>query len=128
MPRSFSCPSARSALLFATLPLLGCGELSDGTPRTPPPVDPLHLEINNSRGMEYVNGSLLVTVQTQGGTPDKIELLRSGEPLATLLPPFQFTWDTTVFREGAESSPHLSRASRAVPSGWLVPEQRGKRQ
>ncbi|AEI64470.1 hypothetical protein LILAB_12815 [Corallococcus macrosporus] len=50
--------------------------------------------------MEYVNGSLLVTVQTQGGTPDKIELLRSGEPLATLLPPFQFTWDTTVFREG----------------------------
>ncbi|WNZ61519.1 hypothetical protein QEG98_37565 [Myxococcus sp. MxC21-1] len=47
-----------------------------------------------------MNDSLLVTVQTQGGTPDKIELLRNGKSLATLLPPFQFTWDTTVFEEG----------------------------
>lgn len=100
MPRSFFYSPARSALLFATLSLWGCGELSDGAPRSPPPVDPLRLEINNSRGMEYVNGALLVTVQTQGGTPDKIELLRNGRPLATLLPPFQFTWDTTVFEEG----------------------------
>ncbi|WP_426755329.1 hypothetical protein [Myxococcus sp. Y35] len=100
MIRFASLPFARPACLLATMFLLGCGEVSDGTLRNPSPADVLHLEINNSRGMEHVNGNLLVTVQTQGGTPDKIELTRNGRELATLLPPFQYIWDTTVVEEG----------------------------
>ncbi len=97
--KSFLKP-CRPVLLTAALAVAGCGTVSDGTPQPPPPVAPLHLEINNARGMEHVNGTLLVTVQTEGGTPDRVELLRNGRLLATMLPPFQFAWDTTVEEEG----------------------------
>ncbi|QDE71557.1 hypothetical protein BHS09_33750 [Myxococcus xanthus] len=100
MPRSLSLPSARSSLLIATLSLLGCGDLSDGTPPNHSPGDSMRLEINNARGMEHVNGSLLVTVQMQGGQPETVELFLDGALLATLLPPFEFTWDTTDKPEG----------------------------
>ncbi len=92
--------ACRPMMLAAALAVSGCGSVSDGTPQQPPPVTPLLLEINNSRGLEHVNGTLLVTVQTEGGTPDRVELLRNGRLLATMLPPFQFTWDTTVVEEG----------------------------
>ena len=94
MFRCLASPFARTTLLFTTLSLLGCGEVSDGSSRNPPPSAPPQLVLNDARGMEYVNGNLLVTVRFQGNTPDKVELLHEGEPLATLVPPFQFTWDT----------------------------------
>ncbi|MFP2962617.1 hypothetical protein ACLEPN_33795 [Myxococcus sp. 1LA] len=102
MFRSLLLRSLRPTLLFTSLTFLGCGGLSDGTPPKPAPIDPkdqLQLTINNARGTEHTNGHLLVTVQAQKGTPDSVELLHEGEPLATLLPPFQFTWDTTVEEE-----------------------------
>ncbi|MCY1023422.1 hypothetical protein [Pyxidicoccus sp. MSG2] len=86
------------------LALSGCGSLSEGgPPPTPEPLAPdtLVLDINGEKEWEYARGQVLITVQTTGPTPDTVELLHRGKPLATMLPPFQFTWDTTSEEEGA---------------------------
>ncbi len=105
MFRCLASPVARTTLLFTTLSLLGCGEVSDGSSRNPPPLPP-QMVLNDARGEEHVNGNLLVTVRFQGTTPDKVELLHEGELLATLVPPFQFTWDT----RGQEERVHRLQA------------------
>ncbi|AKQ63209.1 hypothetical protein A176_000121 [Myxococcus hansupus] len=104
MFRCLAASFARTTLLFTTLSLLGCGEVSDGSSRNPPL--PPRMVLNDARGEEYVNGNLLVTVRFQGSTPDKVELLHDGELLATLVPPFQFTWDT----RGQEERVHRLQA------------------
>jgi hypothetical protein len=83
---------------LSLLSLLGCGGLSDGDV---PPADALLLDINGERGMDHVRESLLITVQTTGATPDKVELLNEGTPFATLLPPFQYTFDAMSRKEGS---------------------------
>ncbi|NVJ08077.1 Ig-like domain-containing protein [Myxococcus sp. AM001] len=100
MPRSSVVPPALATLLIAALAMSGCGEISDGQPGSPSPSDALRLQINNAPEMEYANGVLPVTVRAHGGTPETVEVFLNGSLLATLLPPFQFEWDTTQLPEG----------------------------
>ncbi|MBZ4423016.1 Ig-like domain-containing protein [Myxococcus sp. RHSTA-1-4] len=90
----------RFLLLPCLLPLLACGGLSDG--EAPPAADALVLDINGPRAVDHVRGeSLLITVQTTGVTPERVELTRDGKRLAVLPPPFQYTWDVSFEPEGA---------------------------
>ncbi len=77
------------ALVFAAA---GC---SDGE-RNPPPVVSIispELEVHGS-------GSVVIQVVVEGCMPETVQLLLDGEPLAMLVPPFQYTWDTTWAAEG----------------------------
>ncbi|QSQ25214.1 Ig-like domain-containing protein [Pyxidicoccus parkwayensis] len=85
------------------LTLLGCGDLSNGDPPPVdlPPADALILDINGARDTDYVRGTLLIDVQATGATPDKVELLRDGTAFVTLVPPFEYTWDTVDLPESS---------------------------
>jgi hypothetical protein len=45
-------------------------------------------------------GPVVIQVVVQGCDPGTVELLADGETLAILVPPFQYSWDTTWAREG----------------------------
>lgn len=83
---------------WSLLGLLGCGDLSDGEP---PPADAIVLDINGARDIDYVRSTLLVSVQTTGVTPDQVELVRGDVTIATLVSPFEYTWDTVGLAEGS---------------------------
>ncbi|MFP2909676.1 Ig-like domain-containing protein [Pyxidicoccus sp. 3LFB2] len=87
----------RHLVPWSLLSLLGCGGLSNGDL---PPSDALVLDINGERSVDHVRDSLLVTVQATGASPDKVELIHEGQVLATLIPPFQYTWVTVDKKEG----------------------------
>jgi Bacterial Ig-like domain/Bacterial Ig domain len=48
----------------------------------------------------YTEGAVAFQVSISGTVPDTVELLRDGGPLATLTPPYQYTWDTSAEAEG----------------------------
>jgi hypothetical protein len=48
----------------------------------------------------YTRGIVSVQVDVAGGTPDTVELLKDSDVLATLAPPYQYSWDTTGTPEG----------------------------
>lgn len=82
----FSTPGALAA---AALVLAACG-----------PSPKLALEISSPNETAYTNGAITIQVATWGDRPEKVELLRNGEVLARIAPPFQYTWDTTADAEG----------------------------
>jgi hypothetical protein len=49
----------------------------------------------------FTGGAVAFQVSISGTVPDKVELLRDGSPLATLPPPFLYTWDTSAEGEGS---------------------------
>ncbi|MCY1000020.1 Ig-like domain-containing protein [Myxococcus sp. MISCRS1] len=51
-------------------------------------------------GVAHTNGVLEVRLELAGNVPDRLELLRDGEVLAVLEPPYVYAWDTTVEAEG----------------------------
>ncbi|MCP3062752.1 Ig-like domain-containing protein [Myxococcus sp. K38C18041901] len=51
-------------------------------------------------GVAHTNGVLEVRLEVAGHVPDRLELLRDGEVLAVLEPPYVYAWDTTVEAEG----------------------------
>ncbi|WP_194869426.1 Ig-like domain-containing protein [Myxococcus faecalis] len=51
-------------------------------------------------GVAHTNGVLEVRLEVAGNVPDRLELLRDGEVLAVLEPPYVYAWDTTVEAEG----------------------------
>ncbi|AKQ63210.1 hypothetical protein A176_000122 [Myxococcus hansupus] len=99
MPRRSAMPWMHALLFMLTLALSGCGEVSDGRTPSPSPGNGFRLQINDAQ-MEYVNGALPITVRALGGTPDTVELFLDGVLLATLLPPFEFTWQSAETTEG----------------------------
>ncbi len=48
----------------------------------------------------YTNGALELRLAVTGHAPDRVELLKNGEVLAELAPPYVYTWDTTGEAEG----------------------------
>ncbi|MCP3137463.1 Ig-like domain-containing protein [Pyxidicoccus xibeiensis] len=97
---------------LGVLMLLGCGSLADGS--APSPSDEIKLDINGPRETDHVRGPLLVTVKVTGAaTPDKVQLFRGNALLATLIPPFQYTWDTADEKEGV-----YPLKARAEWNGW----------
>ena len=61
---------------------------------------PCTVSIVAPAALSYANGPVTFRVETGGGNPDEIRLLKDGAPLATLAPPYEHTWDTTQVPEG----------------------------
>lgn len=66
----------------------------------------------------YTNGSVLFRAQVSGGAARNVELLQGTEVLATLTPPYEYTWDTTALPEGSHSL--TVRATAEDGSGTAV--------
>ncbi len=49
----------------------------------------------------YTHGTVAIEVMVSGGTPDRVELLKDGALLVTLLSPYQNDWDTASTPEGS---------------------------
>ncbi len=47
----------------------------------------------------HTHGSVLLRVEVSQDTPDKVELFVDDQLLATLFPPYTYTWDTTFYTE-----------------------------
>lgn len=61
----------------------------------------LEVNISSPSSDTHTNGSVTFQVAVSGGTPDTVELMRDGEVLVNLSPPYTYTWDTTSEPEGA---------------------------
>lgn len=67
-----------------------------------PAITPVNSEVRivAPAGVAHTNGVLEVRLEVAGHVPDRLELLRDGEVLAVLEPPYVYAWDTTVEAEG----------------------------
>jgi hypothetical protein len=59
------------------------------------PKPKLEVSITSPTGTVFVRENVTVQINVSGGTPDGVELLKDGSPLATLVPPYQYTWNVT---------------------------------
>ncbi|NMO21703.1 hypothetical protein HPC49_48070 [Pyxidicoccus fallax] len=64
------------------------------------PDEEVHVSLSLVGEPTYVRSSVSLQVTIQGQAPDKVELLVDDELLATLLPPYNYTWDTLPYPEG----------------------------
>jgi hypothetical protein len=91
---------------FLTLALTACPG-SGGTDFT--------VGLSSPAGTAYTNGTLNVQATVTGGTPESLELLRNGTPLATLSAPYTYAWDTSALAEGGYSlSVRASKGGQTV--------------
>lgn len=67
-----------------------------------PAVEPAQAEVRITApaGTAYTNGVVEVRLDVTGHTPDRVELLKDGEVMAELAPPYTYTWDTAGEAEG----------------------------
>ncbi|WNZ61994.1 Ig-like domain-containing protein [Myxococcus sp. MxC21-1] len=67
-----------------------------------PAVEPAQAEVRITApaGTAYTNGVVEVRLDVTGHAPDRVELLKDGEVLAELAPPYTYTWDTAGEAEG----------------------------
>ncbi|WP_284663176.1 Ig-like domain-containing protein [Myxococcus sp. SDU36] len=67
-----------------------------------PAVEPAQAEVRITApaGTAYTNGVVEVRLAVAGHTPDRVELLKDGEVLTELAPPYTYTWDTAGEPEG----------------------------
>ena len=59
------------------------------------PKPKLEVSITSPTGTVFVRENVTVQINVSGGTPDGVELLKDGGVLATLVPPYQYTWNVT---------------------------------
>lgn len=67
-----------------------------------PAVEPAQAEVRITApaGTAYTNGVVEVRLDVTGHTPERVELLKDGEVLTELAPPYTYTWDTAGEAEG----------------------------
>ncbi|ATB51241.1 Ig-like domain-containing protein [Corallococcus macrosporus] len=67
-----------------------------------PAVAPAQAEvrITSPAATAYTNGVVEVRLDVAGHTPDRVELLKDGEVLTELAPPYVYSWDTAGEAEG----------------------------
>ncbi|WP_255217411.1 Ig-like domain-containing protein [Myxococcus sp. AM010] len=67
-----------------------------------PAVEPAQAEVRITApaGTAYTKGVVEVRLAVTGHTPDRVELLKDGEVLTELAPPYTYTWDTAGEPEG----------------------------
>ncbi len=107
----YTPPATLDTEQTATLTASGAG-LSRSAQITIKPRSKLTVAITSPTGTVYSRDAVTVQVNVSGGAPETVELLRDGNPLATLVPPYQYTWNVTNEPEGAY---HLSaRAKRGT--------------
>ena len=76
------------------------------------PSPELSIDIVSPSGDLATNGAVSIQLTVTGGTPDSVELLVDGTPVATLESPYEQLWDTSSVSEGE----HLLSA-RAIKAG-----------
>lgn len=109
--RVLSFPGGHSAsrpvlAVLLLVALLGCG--GDGD------TQPLTVAIISPTQKAYVRTSVSVQVVADGGTATTVELLKDGAPLAELVAPYEYTWDTSSVDEGTYAL--TARATRGKTS------------
>lgn len=75
-----------------------------------PPAD-LSVTITAPTGTFYTSGSVAISVDVRGGTPEVVRLFKGAEELATISSPYTYTWNTAAEPEGSYTL--TARASRA---------------
>jgi hypothetical protein len=72
----------------------------------------LAVTITAPTGTFYANSSVSISVDVRGGTPERVQLFKNSEELATLTSPYTYTWDTSTVPEGS-----YTLTARATRSG-----------
>jgi Bacterial Ig domain len=88
-PRTILLSSTFLALVLTACPGSGSTEFT--------------VNLSSPSGTAYTNGTLNVQATVTSGTPDSLELLRNGTPLANLTAPYSYAWDTSALPEGGYS-------------------------
>ncbi|HZI12296.1 MAG TPA: Ig-like domain-containing protein, partial [Myxococcus sp.] len=67
-----------------------------------PDIEPARAQVRfvAPEGTAYTNGALEVRLEVEGHPADRVELLRDGEVLAELAPPYTYRWETAGEAEG----------------------------
>jgi hypothetical protein len=86
------------------LPDAGAGDPDAGTQ--------LSIAITAPTGTVYTSGEVAISVTLQGGTPERVQLFKGPVELATLSPPYTYTWNTVAEPEGS-----YTLTARATRSG-----------
>jgi|GEM_PF-2314466 len=103
---------------FAIAPLFtGCINVPDIVDAAPDggdvnPSDGGQVDLTVSHGATHFRGPVVLQINTNVLQPDKVELVIGDELLASLQPPYTYTWDTTAFPEGA-----YALAARVIKNG-----------
>ena len=75
------------------------------------------INLSNPSGTAYTNAVLNIQATVTGGTPESVELLRDGAPLASLNAPYTYAWDTSTLAEGGYSlSARASKGGKTIQS------------
>ncbi len=72
----------------------------------------LAVTITTPTGTLYTSGSVAISVDVRGGTPEVVRLFKDGVELATLSAPYTYTWNTAAEPEGS-----YTLTARATRSG-----------
>jgi hypothetical protein len=86
----------------------------------PPPTSPV-VSITTPELEFHGSGPLVIQVVVEGCVPDAVDLLVDGELLARIVPPFQYTWDTTLATEGRREIVARAACGSAVAASAPVP-------
>ncbi len=85
------------------------------------PLADLRVTITEPVDKAYTSTSITLTVEVRGGVADTVQLLKDGERLTTLTPPWKYTWDTTREAEGGYSlTARALRGTQAFTSPPVV--------
>ncbi len=80
----------------------------------------LALELVTPRAVTYTRGSVQLGVEVEGSTPEKLELLVNGSPLAIMVAPYAYAWDTSSVAEGE----HVLRARATLGGRTFLSSER----
>ena len=87
------------------LPDAGAGDTPDSGTQ-------LSIAITAPLGTLYTSGPVSISVALGGGTPERVQLFKGAVELATLSPPYTYTWETAAEPEGS-----YTLTARATQSG-----------
>ncbi|MFY0524021.1 Ig-like domain-containing protein [Archangium gephyra] len=77
----------------------------------------LTVTITAPTGTFYTSGSVAISVDVRGGTPEVVRLFKDAVELATLSAPYTYTWNTAAEPEGSYTlTAHATRSGRTFSS------------
>lgn len=92
-------PKLLTMTLAVLFPTAACINLPDVD--TPEAISDPRVKLSEPSGKTFTNGSVDIRVELSGSTPERVELLLDGAPVAVLEPPYVFRWDTSSTPEGS---------------------------
>lgn len=87
------------------------------TPDSGTPSSELSVAITAPTGTLYTSSSVSISVEVRGGTPERVQLFKNADELATLSAPYTYTWNTASEPEGSYTlTARASRSGRSFTS------------